>query len=601
MPGPIDPDELLIHAHRDQHPVEFLAEFTASRLIQFTGNEENVGRGLRGLNHLGESLAAIAGFVIGSERAERATKKLIGVVDRRSRFQFRDLVTLPEREAQVRVEALQRAAARRLAALGRRPRFHVLLTGSTGFLGKEIIWQAATDRRIKSVVAVLRPEIVRDRKTGERLHVIPPDERGRVLLERLGIRRAAAKKFTFVSGDIEKPNLGIGAALVQELRRDLTHVIHCAASVAFDDPYEQSFRANVQGCRNALAFSLSVQNTPGSRFVHHIAIETSYIHGRKKRTLAQEGRLAFPRYFYNNFYELTKAMASIETDRFMIEKGLRVAQLLPSIIVGRWRTGNNRGDTKVVNGPINAFGRARAALDAARDRGGVEYAKAWAIAVVAGAFPGDRSAELNLVPVDRVAMGILAALGTPAAIGVRIHLATDNRIRSEEMVRVAREELGAMVRLADPTLYRNLTLPVVTRVLTLLGAPRLANGLEKLSTIFAGYNEWGQPIHEIGNDVRILGLPIRRPNTLHAVRMLCRHNRFVQDYGRVRDPDEIARREHNWERAMDAIERLSGHQVGAIRATRFPRFLTRALDLNSFEFRQEALDVGAEQSGEEGS
>ena len=102
---------------------------------------------------------------------------------------------------------------------------------------------------------------------------------------------------------------------------------------------------------------------PGAAFVAHVAIETSYIHGRRKRSIAQEDALVFPRHFYNNYYELTKAMASLETDRALVEDGLRVTQLLPSIVIGHSRTGNNRGDTKVVNAPINAFGRAKEALD----------------------------------------------------------------------------------------------------------------------------------------------------------------------------------------------------------------------------------------------
>jgi hypothetical protein len=274
-------------------------------------------------------------------------------------------------------------------------------------------------------------------------------------------------------------------------------------------------------------------------------------------------------------------MASIETDRFMVEEGLRVAQLLPSIVIGDSRTGNNRGDTKVVNAPINAFGRAREAAD----RIGGDLAgrlKAWATALVAGGFPGDRSAELNLVPVDRVASGILAALHAPEAIGTRIHLATDNRIRSEDIVRITAEELGVNVRLADPTLYRNLTLPLVKALLLRLGEPRLANALEKLGTIFGGYSEWGQPIHDVGNDVRILGLPIRRPDTIHAFRMLCRHNKYVQEFGRVRDADEIARRERVWERAIDAIELRTGHEVGALKAADFQKRLLEEIDVKTF-------------------
>jgi hypothetical protein len=37
---PIDPEELLVHAHRDKNPVEVTAQFLASRAIQLTGNED---------------------------------------------------------------------------------------------------------------------------------------------------------------------------------------------------------------------------------------------------------------------------------------------------------------------------------------------------------------------------------------------------------------------------------------------------------------------------------------------------------------------------------------------------------------------------------
>jgi hypothetical protein len=297
--------------------------------------------------------------------------------------------------------------------------------------------------------------------------------------------------------------------------------------------------------------------------------------------MAQEDALVFPRHYYNNFYELTKAMASIETDRHTIDGGLRVAQLLPSIVIGDSCTGNNRGDTKVVNAPINAFGRAQQAIDTAGP-GVAAQAKARAVALLAGNFPGDPSAELNLVPVDRVVAGILASLTVPEAIGQRIHLATDNRIRSEEMIRINREELGVSVRLADPTIYRNFTLPLVKAALERMGEGKLANGLEKLGTIFGGYSEWGQPIHRVGNDVRILGLPIRRPDTEHAFRMLCRHNKYVQDFGRVRDADEIARRERVWEAVLEEMELETGHEAGAMPPADFRKLLAAKVDLRTF-------------------
>jgi len=582
---PIDPDDLLVHAHRDKNPIEVTAQFLASRAISWTGNEETVRDGLRRVNLLGLRLAEALGQATGSHAVEKQAKRLIGVSERDIFFKFREASHLSEKEVKARIEKLQKDARALLRARGRNPRLHVLLTGATGFLGKELLFQAARDRRIERVVSVVRPERIRDPKTKEVVKVLTPKQRGALLLRRLAIPARKAKKFVFVDGDIEKPDLGIDPKELSRLRRSITHVVHCAASVAFDDTYENSFRANVQGARNALGFSLGLQGARGSKFIQHVAIETSYIHGRKKRTTAQESALVFPRNFYNNFYELTKAMASLETDYTLIEKGLRVSQLLPSIVIGHSKTGNNRGDTKVVNAPINAFGRSKEAMEALQSDA-VGRGKAWLIGSIAQAFPGDRSAELNLVPVDRVVEGILASLTVPASIGERIHLATDNRIRSEDIARITREEIGIDVRLADPTLFRNVTLPVVKTILEKGGEPKLANALEKLGTIFGGYNEWGQPIHDVGNDVRILGLPLRRPNTEDAFRMLCRHNKYVQEFGRVRDLDEIARRERLWEKVLADIEHTSGREAAAIPPADFRRLVAQRLEIKGFKERE---------------
>jgi hypothetical protein len=106
--------------------------------------------------------------------------------------------------------------------------------------------------------------------------------------------------------------------------------------------------------------------------------------------------------------------------------------------------------------------------------------------------------------------------------------------------------------------------------------------------IFGSYGEWGQPVHEIGNDVRILGLPLRRPDTLQAFRMLCRHNKYVQEFGAVRSPDEVARREAVWEQAIEAIEHETGHEVGAVSAREFRRLIAAHIDLKTSKGRGRA-------------
>src|SRR5262245_35396804 len=231
VPGPIDPDELLVHHHRDNHPLEVAVSFLASRAVQITGREGAVGDGLRALNQVGSFVARSVGSVIGSETLERQAKRLMGVVDRNFHFRFREPTHLSEREVKQRVEKLQKDAAAALKKRGRQPKLHVLLTGATGFLGREILFQAASDRRIAQLVAVVRPETIRDPKTKEVLKVLTPQQRGALLLKRLHLKPAQAKKYRFVEGDIEMPDQGIAADELEALCKSLTHVVHCAASV----------------------------------------------------------------------------------------------------------------------------------------------------------------------------------------------------------------------------------------------------------------------------------------------------------------------------------------------------------------------------------
>src|SRR5262245_49864663 len=110
VPGPIDPAELLVHAHRDKHPVEVLAAFLASRLLGITRNEKAVRGGLRFLNRVGTSVARNLGSVVGSAEVERRAKKLLGVADRDYYFRFREATQHSEREVRTRIEKLQRDA-----------------------------------------------------------------------------------------------------------------------------------------------------------------------------------------------------------------------------------------------------------------------------------------------------------------------------------------------------------------------------------------------------------------------------------------------------------------------------------------------------------
>jgi len=564
LDDPIRPEDLLIHSHRDYHPVDIHARYMTGRVVRTTGSKRTALRKLRKMRGHARRAAEFIARLIGHKNPKRLSEVLFGLRDKDWHFRFRRRHDLDRREVAERIAALKAETAQRLESLGGGRALRVLLTGGTGFIGKEFLWQVSRAEEIAEVAIVIRPKEIVDRKTGEVRKRISAAERGEHLLRQIGLDGPEnAAKFSFVAGDIEEPRFGLSDEDFEPLVSTITHVVHCAASVSFDDPYERSYRANVLGSLNALAFSRAFQQSPGSPFVAHISIETAYIHGRDIYGLARESDVTFPRNFYNNYYEVTKAMASIEAERFMLTEGLRLTQLCPSIVIGEAGTGNNRGDTKVVNAPVNLFGRAFQKADNQRGKWWVR-SMAPILVRLAAVFPGDPSARINLISVDRIAAGMVAALRRPEAIGERVHLASDRPITSQRIADIVYEELGVKVKLAEPTLHRTVGLPILTRVLRRFKQERAALTLQRMTQIFGGYSEWSQPVHEVGNDVRLLGLSSDRPDAEDAFRMLCRHNRHVQNFGRIRDGDEIARRERIWREFLDDLEERMGMPAAKI-------------------------------------
>jgi hypothetical protein len=59
----------------------------------------------------------------------------------------------------------------------------------------------------------------------------------------------------------------------------------------------------------------------------------------------------------------------------------------------------------------------------------------------------------------------------------------------------------------------------------------------------------------------------------------------VQDFGKVRDLDEIARREALWESTIDSVELRTGRQVAQIEPDEFRRLMGQEIDLKTFKKR----------------
>lgn len=144
----------------------------------------------------------------------------------------------------------------------------VLVTGCTGFVGKVVL--AELMRR-------------RDELGVEAVYLLIRPRRGRSVQERFDNDVAASPCFSRldagwralchpVSGDIVEDGLGLDPATAEQLASELTHVIHCAASVRFDLPVREAAEINVGGALNVLAFA---QRCTGLRRL--VDVSTAYV------------------------------------------------------------------------------------------------------------------------------------------------------------------------------------------------------------------------------------------------------------------------------------------------------------------------------------
>ena len=127
----------------------------------------------------------------------------------------------------------------------------VFVTGCTGFVGKVVLEELMRRREelnIEKVYLLIRP---RRLKTAEERfdHYVAPSK----CFSRL---EPGWRKYCHpVAGDILHDGLGLSADDTEILNRDLTHIIHCAASVRFDLPVADAASINISGALRVLEFA----------------------------------------------------------------------------------------------------------------------------------------------------------------------------------------------------------------------------------------------------------------------------------------------------------------------------------------------------------
>jgi alcohol-forming fatty acyl-CoA reductase len=289
----------------------------------------------------------------------------------------------------------------------------VMLTGATGFVGKVVLGDLLRRRDELGIGRVLALVRARD----------PEHADARLRSEVVGSACFAAEPPGFekwveaVPGDITQSGLGLSGDAWQRIRGEVSHVIHCAASVEFTLPIAEATAANAAGALHALELARSCP-----RLESLVVVSTAYVTPHAGDAVCRvEERLAplpfdpdalYPRMLageadaarllaetrHPNTYTLTKCVAEHLVARRAA--GLRVTLVRPSIV----SASRARPLPGWIDSPA-AFAAFVAAIGTGRLR----------------VLGGDLRTRLDIVPCDEVATRCVdAAFDPPDAGSLRI-------------------------------------------------------------------------------------------------------------------------------------------------------------------------------------
>jgi nucleoside-diphosphate-sugar epimerase len=296
-----------------------------------------------------------------------------------------------------------------------------LVTGATGFVGR-----------------VFTRALLRD---DPELHVwaLARGRDGGLPAQRSELQDLASHpRFHVVEGDVTLPGLGLepleGAHGVPDA---LDACFHLAAKTDFKEARRaETFRANVEGTRNLIAFLRGLER-PGKLF--HVS--TAYVAGVRPGETVREDLLP-PAPRFCNPYEESK----YEAERIVAGSGLDWVILRPSIIVGDSRSGAAESD-KMIYGALKVLWRFREMLEAKYGPSGMATLPSGAFAVL-----GHDEVEKNLICVnDLVRLMLAVAKGGPAP-GSVFQLVNPRTVSVRELYSAMVELLGIRCLRLAPSL-----------------------------------------------------------------------------------------------------------------------------------------------------
>lgn len=306
----------------------------------------------------------------------------------------------------------------------------VLLTGATGFLGRELLWRLMDELPLDVDVLCLIRGDAKDPKEGTPALRLATLLAGRERPAGAGSsadEQARMGRVLAIGGDMTLPKLGLSEDAFAALAARVTTIYHGAATVRFDLPLPEARRTNVGGTREILMLAQRAHESGHFERLHYIG--TAYIAG-KRTGLIRESDCSLE-YGFHNTYEQTKCEAELLVREAMQRQALPVTIYRPSIIVGDSQTGYT-SSFKVMYWPLKIFSRGLIPI-----------------------VPAARAGIVDLVPVDYVIRAIWALSRLPSSLGQCYHLAAGPERATT---------IGAAVDIAAATfrVYKPLFVPVAS-------------------------------------------------------------------------------------------------------------------------------------------
>jgi len=288
----------------------------------------------------------------------------------------------------------------------------VLLTGATGFVGKVVLEELLRRRaelgvaRVFALVRASGPEHAdarfrADVASSPCFAAHPP---------------GFEKQVEAVAGDLARPGLGLAPGVRERVGAEITHVIHCAASVAFDLQLVEAAAVNTSGALAVLALARECR-----RLASFVSVSTAYV-------------TPHPRPRGGEVWSAREELAPLPRDAAALHADVLAGRAREAALLAETGHPNTYTLTKCVAEHLLAREGARlpvtlvrpSIVSASRSRprpGWVDSAAAFAgfVALLGSGrlrvVAGDPRARLDVVPCDAVAERVVDAAFAPPARG----------------------------------------------------------------------------------------------------------------------------------------------------------------------------------------